>query len=525
MIDDDLYVGWVGISVFGKEPILYSYSAKMVPNRPDLLDASTLCLTPELLRIFEPIRNESYFMEKLRGYKQPYVLTRDLQNMISELGVHENSTIIGNSTGTINNTANGITIKNQIFASIILQQITDIGWNHFESMNTDMTKLTLSIQDKHRRKHIFDVFFDNSTLSSSSSSAAAAAKTKALSSNLPTQSNYPFSAPRVIASLPIPVVMQNWPSSNADGGHLNFVLATVKNIADHYIDLLDILSDIDTNCCVLEPRKPTYSITSRRIALEYLCSICIDFPDSTASSTSLSSSSSSSVVASASLASNKNQTQSPYNLCGIRFLGPPEKLLKYQKSLQENAHLWSTASASTSASISNGSSNMKPAASSVRENIERVLSTKLPRPNHQEQEQEHGGTRQRKRKSMDTSNGNSNGNGTDSNMELDDNKNMEETGEEVYVTECGICYSFTTASDSDSTDRGDSSTHNVTNNTSFDGSSMPDIVCPNANCSKMYHRRCLVEWLHAVPTSKSSFGTIFGSCPYCNEWLSVKSTA
>ena len=51
---------------------------------------------------------------------------------------------------------------------------------------------------------------------------------------------------------------------------------------------------------------------------------------------------------------------------------------------------------------------------------------------------------------------------------------------------------------------------------------MPDHVCSNENCGKMYHRRCLVEWLQAVPSSRSSFGTIFGSCPYCAEMVSVE---
>ena len=80
------------------------------------------------------------------------------------------------------------------------------------------------------------------------------------------------------------------------------------------------------------------------------------------------------------------------------------------------------------------------------------------------------------------------------------------TDTELYITECGICYSFS--------------------NTEYGATgaveAMPNIACSNERCGKMFHKRCIIEWLHAVPTSKSSFGTLFGNCPYCNEWLSVK---
>ena len=38
----------------------------------------------------------------------------------------------------------------------------------------------------------------------------------------------------------------------------------------------------------------------------------------------------------------------------------------------------------------------------------------------------------------------------------------------------------------------------------------PDIHCSNAQCSRPFHRTCLVEWLQSVSNSRHSFGTIFG---------------
>lgn len=70
--------------------------------------------------------------------------------------------------------------------------------------------------------------------------------------------------------------------------------------------------------------------------------------------------------------------------------------------------------------------------------------------------------------------------------------------------ECGVCYS--------------------SHLTSQDGSlSFPDQVCSNPKCARIFHYDCLITWLQSVPTNKTSFGTIFGSCPYCQEPISAKS--
>ena len=99
-----------------------------------------------------------------------------------------------------------------------------------------------------------------------------------------------------------------------------------------------------------------------------------------------------------------------------------------------------------------------------------------------------------------------------------------------YLNECGICYS------------------NQLNNSSIYGklsakrtdscpntrgklsgvlpspidSTGPDQMCLNRKCGRLFHTECLVSWLQAVPTSKISFGTLFGNCPYCSESISVR---
>lgn len=70
---------------------------------------------------------------------------------------------------------------------------------------------------------------------------------------------------------------------------------------------------------------------------------------------------------------------------------------------------------------------------------------------------------------------------------------------EEFAVECGICYAYRLDDDG----------------------LVPDRVCDNARCSRPFHARCLHEWLSALPSSRKSFGTVFGTCPYCSEPVTV----
>lgn len=76
---------------------------------------------------------------------------------------------------------------------------------------------------------------------------------------------------------------------------------------------------------------------------------------------------------------------------------------------------------------------------------------------------------------------------------------QEEQPQQQVVMECCICYCYR-----------------------LDGA-VPDVVCNNDQCSQAFHHACLFEWLKSVPTSRQSFNTIFGECPYCSRAISVQS--
>ena len=58
---------------------------------------------------------------------------------------------------------------------------------------------------------------------------------------------------------------------------------------------------------------------------------------------------------------------------------------------------------------------------------------------------------------------------------------------------------------------------------------LPDVWCDNPRCSCAYHATCLVEWLREAGGGgagcggggRSSFGRLYGECPYCKAPISV----
>ncbi|KAI9595564.1 WD-repeat region-domain-containing protein [Syncephalis fuscata] len=77
--------------------------------------------------------------------------------------------------------------------------------------------------------------------------------------------------------------------------------------------------------------------------------------------------------------------------------------------------------------------------------------------------------------------------------------------------ECGICYAYWLES-SDTTNH---STSTKTNR------HIPDVTCRHPDCSRPFHRACLVEWLRADTNAHQTLGVVFGSCPYCAQSIST----
>lgn len=70
---------------------------------------------------------------------------------------------------------------------------------------------------------------------------------------------------------------------------------------------------------------------------------------------------------------------------------------------------------------------------------------------------------------------------------------------------CAICYSYSLPTD-DASDEG----------------KFPNIFCENSKCGKPFHMYCLKEWLLSDPSSRHSFSTLFGKCPFCSGPIQAK---
>ena len=124
-------------------------------------------------------------------------------------------------------------------------------------------------------------------------------------------------------------------------------------------------------------------------------------------------------------------------------------------------------------------------------------------------------------------------------LELMAPRMIDDSAAESMDMECAICYTHALprmgvvgASEGNSATRSASSSSSPilesssgNNNTSGGADvqfNLPDQLCSNPKCNRVFHTVCLVQWLQALPSTKSSFGTLFGVCPYCSDALAVK---
>ena len=269
---------------------------------------------------------------------------------------------------------------------------------------------------------------------------------------------YPLISPTVQATLPIQIDIP-WTQSS----DLQLIVTIVDREIRRFGNLFKELEEIDSKTWVLEPSQPNFSTSYRRLALERSCSIVFDI-----------------------------DIDNPSNVCNINFFGPINRVNYFRLSVNRNLHLWSKDRR-------------------VKENLELMLGFVLPSKN------------------IDGNNVNDN-----------------------LCEECGICYTYSISisdqnnslknnysnSNSNSNPNSISNTGNLKNDMSMKNNgnkysntfckvadtavSVPDQACGNSRCSKIYHFSCLVDWFHSLPSSKTSFGTLFGSCPYCQEAISVR---
>mmetsp|Transcript_18336 Transcript_18336/g.29837 ORF Transcript_18336/g.29837 Transcript_18336/m.29837 type:complete len:384 (+) Transcript_18336:66-1217(+) len=97
---------------------------------------------------------------------------------------------------------------------------------------------------------------------------------------------------------------------------------------------------------------------------------------------------------------------------------------------------------------------------------------------------------------------------------------LKDTSVGVELVECGICYSFHLVTDTEQIPGQNGNKRQCMKKSG----QLPDVLCENPKCARAYHPMCLQEWLQSLPSTRHTFDTMFGKCPYCNESIHVKST-
>jgi E3 ubiquitin-protein ligase FANCL len=82
-----------------------------------------------------------------------------------------------------------------------------------------------------------------------------------------------------------------------------------------------------------------------------------------------------------------------------------------------------------------------------------------------------------------------------------------------FIEECAICYTHRLSSYGPLVLRKSRASSNDT---------IPEVVCPNLRCGRVFHNFCLSEWLRGLPGASRSFQSLFGHCPYCFEAITAQ---
>ncbi|XP_033734498.1 E3 ubiquitin-protein ligase FANCL-like [Pecten maximus] len=256
----------------------------------------------------------------------------------------------------------------------LLGEVEHLGWDRLVSIDARFQTLELQCKDKKGRQHILKV-----TLSP----------------------QHPRVAPKCVVDLPGQFHIQWKSTSNLEWLYEQFEVAM-----DSYQDFIDVMEELDRKTWILEPEKPVYSATYRRIAVSTSVSIQISV-----------------------------DYRHPRVLPECRFLGADQAVVPLRESLNSNLHLWDEQKG-------------------LLENLQVLLGTELPSP--------------------------------------------ATSSKEEFSVECGICYAYRLDTE------------------------LPNQACSDARCGQPFHQTCLYEWLRALPSSRQSFNTIFGDCPYCSKPIKVK---
>lgn len=116
-----------------------------------------------------------------------------------------------------------------------MHDIEELGWNEIQSVNKSLQQLTISIKDPSNRPHEIII-------------------------TLP--ATYPKGTPTCTIALPKERTIK-WKEENS----IQDIIIIMKEVLKEYNEVWNVLEDFDNHCIVLDPSKPTFSHSYRRLYL------------------------------------------------------------------------------------------------------------------------------------------------------------------------------------------------------------------------------------------------------------------
>ena len=196
-------------------------SFRCFAGRPD---PSSLETSAEIHRILSQVRNELWFLNRIRACTSNERLIQVLQDIIHEM--EENSMTAVN-------------------VEYVVSEIERIGWDRVIEIADDFSRLVISIVDVGGRTHRVD--FEIS-------------------------SRFPSVAPKIQLDFPIAMEME-WSSTF----RLTDCLSSVEARCQQLQPYLNCMDELHCNCWVIEPSTlPSYHITTRRVVIDQESSIVLN---------------------------------------------------------------------------------------------------------------------------------------------------------------------------------------------------------------------------------------------------------
>jgi len=173
-----------------------------------------------------------------------------------------------------------VTLAPPEYYSRLINELEDVGWEKLASLDDSLNCIVLNVNDPAKRSHRLQL-------------------------QLP--SDYPHSAPQVIADLPSVLQLRWVPGRSRLNDALTQFQETLKTLQDFW----QVLDDFDEHTWVLEPEHPQRGVPFRRVALHQQASVVVTI-----------------------------NPLRPLGLCEIRFLGSEASVAPLRTKLSKGMHSW-----------------------------------------------------------------------------------------------------------------------------------------------------------------------------------------